>query len=372
MSHLLPLLLMVPVLEAPPSAGPDQIHLLSDGSRVEGAVHVRKQEVRLTTPFGERTVPRVMYKGPDQVAVDQLRHWYRAEAKGLSRKDLAGQRALAEQCRERGYLTGLRRQLNAILAADTDDRWARMILSRLCGHYRVHKWEGKTEGRELRRYIDFLFEKLARRDNVGAVMAAEKARQLPRDLVYRPAIKALKRSKPRVRWLGAHMLRDYTGKPARVQELYRASLGDGVWAVRREAVRSLKSSGSDGLVNLYSKQLTHPEQMIRVRAAQALGALGDKTAAKHLVRALADTWKPRHVHIVSTTQRAYVKDFDVEVAQTAFIADPIVDVLQDGAVLDVAVISIGIVRRVYRDALVGVTGVDHGTDVSAWKKALGS
>jgi type II secretory pathway component GspD/PulD (secretin) len=34
-------------------------------------------------------------------------------------------------------------------------------------------------------------------------------------------------------------------------------------------------------------------------------------------------------------QTAYVRDFDVEVAQASFIADPKVDVIQDGIVLDV-------------------------------------
>ena len=34
-------------------------------------------------------------------------------------------------------------------------------------------------------------------------------------------------------------------------------------------------------------------------------------------------------------QVSYVKDYDVEVAQTAFIADPLVDVVQDGLTLDV-------------------------------------
>ncbi len=34
-------------------------------------------------------------------------------------------------------------------------------------------------------------------------------------------------------------------------------------------------------------------------------------------------------------QTAYVRDFNVEVAQASFIADPVVDVIQDGVVLDV-------------------------------------
>lgn len=40
-------------------------------------------------------------------------------------------------------------------------------------------------------------------------------------------------------------------------------------------------------------------------------------------------------HVAVINQTAYVRDFDVEVAQAAFIADPKVDVIQDGLVLDV-------------------------------------
>ena len=40
-------------------------------------------------------------------------------------------------------------------------------------------------------------------------------------------------------------------------------------------------------------------------------------------------------HVAVLNQTSYVRDFDVEVAQAAFIADPKVDVIQDGVVLDV-------------------------------------
>jgi len=40
-------------------------------------------------------------------------------------------------------------------------------------------------------------------------------------------------------------------------------------------------------------------------------------------------------HVAIVNQTAYVRDFDVEVAQASFIADPKVDVIQDGIVLDV-------------------------------------
>ena len=371
MKTFVSILLLLPVsLLTSPGVPTERIHRLLDGSHVQGRARLSPTEVRLQTPFGDRVIPRGDYVGPQQVRLEDLKTWYRDATGAIADRDLAGHRRIAEECRALGYMTGLRRELNVILKTDTDDRWARALLDRLAKDYRVHRLEGASKGKELRRYIDFLFEDLARRDNVGAVFAGSKVRGLAKDLVYRRAMKALKHSKPRVRWLGAHVLRGYSGKPNRVQELFRRSLQDGVWAVRRECVRSLKATGGASLVKLYEKQLTNPKQMLQVRSAQALGELGFEAAARPLVKVLADTWRPNRVHIVNTRQVAYVKDYDVEVAQTAFIADPVVDVLQEGTVLEVALISVSIVRRVYRDALVRVTGVDFGVDPKKWRAHL--
>lgn len=43
----------------------------------------------------------------------------------------------------------------------------------------------------------------------------------------------------------------------------------------------------------------------------------------------------QRANLTLVNQIAYVKDYDVEVAQTAFIADPLIDVIQDGLTLDV-------------------------------------
>lgn len=43
----------------------------------------------------------------------------------------------------------------------------------------------------------------------------------------------------------------------------------------------------------------------------------------------------QRANLTLVNQVSYVKDYDVEVAQTAFIADPLVDVIQDGLTLDV-------------------------------------
>ena len=72
-------------------------------------------------------------------------------------------------------------------------------------------------------------------------------------------------------------------------------------------------------------------------------------------------------------QISYIQDFDVEVAQTSFIADPIVGVLQEGVVQSVRVLATEqtfytVERTAYHDAVNKLAGVDLGNDVKAWKQ----
>jgi hypothetical protein len=71
-------------------------------------------------------------------------------------------------------------------------------------------------------------------------------------------------------------------------------------------------------------------------------------------------------------QISYIQDFDVEVAQTSFIADPIIGVLQEGVVNAVKVLateqSFTFEKLVYNKALAALAGEDLGSDVRAWRK----
>ncbi len=63
----------------------------------------------------------------------------------------------------------------------------------------------------------------------------------------------------------------------------------------------------------------------------------------------------------------------MEVAQTAFIADPMVGILQEGQILDVKVVSTSreadiLERRVIRRSLKKLTNQDFGEDPVAWGK----
>jgi len=74
----------------------------------------------------------------------------------------------------------------------------------------------------------------------------------------------------------------------------------------------------------------------------------------------------------SINQISFIQDFDVEVAQTAFIADPIVGTIQEGVVLDAQVVATSAVgefteREVVYSALTRLTGAtDVKNEPGAW------
>jgi type II secretory pathway component GspD/PulD (secretin) len=62
----------------------------------------------------------------------------------------------------------------------------------------------------------------------------------------------------------------------------------------------------------------------------------EKTQEGRILQApIVTVYNTQRANITLITQLSFIQDFDVEVAQTAFIADPIVGVIQDGLVLDV-------------------------------------
>ena len=113
---------------------------------------------------------------------------------------------------------------------------------------------------------------------------------------------------------------------------------------------------------------------VRVRAAEALGGLGDVMAAPYLIT----RWEKRsgdfpRAYFANVRQISYIQDFDVEVAQTSFIADPIIGVLQEGVVQAVQVEATEqtftrVERPAYVGALQKLSGEDFGTDIRAWRR----
>ena len=132
-----------------------------------------------------------------------------------------------------------------------------------------------------------------------------------------------------------------------------------------------------GAVDYLAPGLAHSSPEVRVRTAEAFERLRDPAAIKMLVmagpnagKALADGGQGSRAYIAFVNQQAYIRDFDVEVAQASFIADPKIDVLQSGTVLDVTVHGVYEeqvrITLAYRTALQHLAGSDPGADPRAW------
>jgi hypothetical protein len=205
-------------------------------------------------------------------------------------------------------------------------------------------------------------ELLAREPNADAALRVE-ARRNDYDLRRIAALQVL--------------LRRSEGQQDPVRFVLRTTIFDRDPEVRAAAARLAVAGGhaTDATVCYLAPGLLHEYAVVRERTAEAFAALGNPLAIEFLVMAgpLARTARVpagapgnrgARGHIAILNQQAYIRDFDVEVAQASFIADPKVDVLQSGAVLDVTVTGVyeervltrlvttyrGALRRLAKDA----------------------
>ena len=167
-----------------------------------------------------------------------------------------------------------------------------------------------------------------------------------------------------------------------VQALVRVAILDGSEDVRAQCSRTLRDLEQEAVTQPFVKALGSSSPAVRTNAAEALGTLGFVQAAAPLISALAATsssggsYRPPASHIFIGKQVAYIQDFDVEVAQGAAIANPEVNVITEGVVLDVRLLSVRqeMVRVNERSALRGslksLLGQDFKYSADKWSKYL--
>jgi len=167
--------------------------------------------------------------------------------------------------------------------------------------------------------------------------------------------------------------------------VYRTAILDGRQSVRKAAI-DIARENQRGLhaIHYLAPILEHNNGRFRIRTAEAFGRLKDPAALPLLVAAgpnaganLRREGLPGGAtrgHMAVIQQQSYVRDFDVEVAQAAMIANPVVGVIQSGTVLDVTVMAVTTHRTVildsYRDAIREISGEDPGADPERWKAWL--
>lgn len=131
-----------------------------------------------------------------------------------------------------------------------------------------------------------------------------------------------------------------------LRELYRRAALDPVDEVRRGAAYAIRDLGEEGLVMPLVRALESEHGAVRTFAAESLGHMGFAAAEPALRAHLGRVGKPAAQgggsgsggmsgSLRISKEFAYVLDFDVEIAQAASIADPVIGVGTEGAFLDV-------------------------------------
>jgi len=144
-------------------------------------------------------------------------------------------------------------------------------------------------------------------------------------------------------------------------------------AVRSASLAAAKSIGDPNLLAPLVAAMWAANDQVRMNAEAAVGEAAVPIGVKYLVyRYEAHGGGAPRAYFSNIDQISFIQDFDVEVAQTAFIADPIVGTIQEGVVLDAQVVATSAVgefteREVVYSALTKLTGVtDVKHEPGAW------
>ncbi len=204
-------------------------------------------------------------------------------------------------------------------------------------------------------------------------------RRTDREQVHAALVRSLDSHSPRIRALAALGLRRIAAG-SEVKALVTRTVLDGSAQVRRECALALRDARDEAVTLPVLRALGSRTAAVRENAIEALGTMNYPAAVEPLIARLGalasapgggGAWKAPAAHIFVGKQFAFIQDFDVEVAQGAAVADPQVNTLVEGAVLDVRVIgvsemTVAVESRKVRNALKQLTGANPGDTSRAW------
>ncbi len=373
-------------------AAPADVVRLKDGRTLRGAVTEAGDALIVATPAGEVRVPRSEVEGVDREAspADAAAEYARRRS-GVAEGEAASWVALGQWCREAGLALEGAAAFERAVALDADHPEARAGL----GHVRFRgRWMTEAEAMVAKGFVRYRGkwvlpaerDYLRRRDGVANGAAVAEGALDPADPAAAGAaaapgsfaadLRALGSPDPAVREAAARRLATRR-ELAAVRALTRAAVADPDASVRSAALSSLHALRYENTPLYLGSALRSRQEAIRTRAAEALGTFTTNALAPRVLAGYAvDGWGggPR-VNIFIGQQTAYIRDFEVEVAQTAAIADPIVGVIMEGTVLDFQCLGVQEMITVSEKnaatrAWESLTGQELGSDPLEWAKWL--
>ena len=157
-----------------------------------------------------------------------------------------------------------------------------------------------------------------------------------------------------------------------LEELVDRALLDSYEEVRERAALALGGAREVGVLAPMIRALSSENKGLRLHAIEAMGRMGYPAAVEPLMvhlNFLQDSGGPpvgTRANLYIGMQTAIVSDYDVEIAQGASIADPIVGVVESGVVFDVravAHITRTVEERAVVSALSALTEVRRGRSI---------
>lgn len=369
--------------------------LLRNGRRISGKAHKRPGGWEIRTDSGI-----VSFIPGDQVLEVQIGptalEAYQERAVEIAPDDVTARLALAAWCRDQGLDAQATMEYEAVVEVDPDHVEAHRALDHVrhegewvtraaymesLGFVRhkgrwvteeeADKVADKAQARRLASHARSLIRRASalitskQRETARGELAA-----LGTEVVIKPLIDTLDASDSYSRMFAAQRLA-LRGDARAVRPLVRTAVRDRYNTVRIAALHSLEGLGHPDTVvplasHLYARNTYH-----RLHAVQAMSVFPDRRGVYYLIRKLRhETGGFGRVHVAFTTQRAFIRDWELSAGGTglaiAEVADPVVDIFQEGVVLDVKI------RRVEWESTVavlrGLTGQKFGGDVGAWSR----
>ena len=330
---------------------------------------IRTKEGWTALPAGlvERAVPET----------DVLRE-ARSLERGIGKSDLVRRVAYADWLVTQGLLAEALGELDRVLRSNPDQPDARSLIERAGFPIRL-----PTVGAADATLEPFLFAASRGGPTVREIALQELQRDALPGLAPGLAdvlLAELEHRSSKRRSFAAHALRRLL--PGRhAKPLIRRAVLDTSDEVRASAALALRDFADPSVAAPVIRALASHHPTVRVQAAEALGTMSYAAAVAPLYERLTAPASPAsrassgggrrapHANIFVGSQRAIVQDYDVEVAANSAIADPNINVVTEGSVLDAAVISAAQKERTaLRRSLSKLTGADPGDTTAAWRR----
>jgi hypothetical protein len=199
----------------------------------------------------------------------------------------------------------------------------------------------------------------------AAAVAAREAEPARR---FRVASALLYDADPRVRVRAAEDLAS-VGDEKALRPLILSGMRDRDSTVRRAAVLAAATFGHDDVAVPFVRALSSPHPSMVANAARALALVGDPRSVVHVVKRLVGHGGGARSVIQELNQVSYVRDYDVEVAQAANIANPEIGIAQEGIVLDARVLDVSIERTFVETVLLDSLNALAGTQLRSRAEA---